>query len=277
MFPLFQQATFLLGDQLPKCIKLDSVHVRQLLEDFDLLLSRLPTGQPRPSLFQTLTPPQWNQILWSEIASSLKSPATAAATRTSEHSSSDDEDAEDAEEATVPIQESHDRGEKKEEAPSDLSAATSLDSMEAVRLSITDRLSQDAELRKFLVHKYGPRNKTAALACLRALVMYPAADHISSPDLASSYVAKFESALRWCGEHAPSRKKLLSAFIAGVQPKSMRDFLSKEDHIKIFTVLLVCFISEYSSLCEAMSRIGVSTMEHQVSHSYNGRTASNNS
>ena len=278
MFPLFQQATFLLGDQLPKCIKLDSVHVRQLLEDFDLLLSRLLTGQPRSSLFQTLTPPQWNQILWSEIASSLKSPATAAATatRTSVHSSSDDEDAEDAEEATVPIQESHDRGEQKEEAPSDLSAATSLDSMEAVRLSITDRLSQDAELRKFLVHKYGPRNKTAALACLRAVVMDPAADHFSSPDLASSYVAKFESALRWCGEHAPSRKKLLSAFIAGVQPKSMRDFLSKEDHIKIFTVLLVCFISEYSSLCEAMSRIGVSTMEHQVSHSYNGRTASNN-
>ena len=179
MFPLYQQATFLLGDQLPKCAKLDPVYVRQLLEDFDLLLSHLPTGHPRPSLFQTLTPPQWNQILWSEITSSLKSlsTATAAATRTSVHGSSSDEDAEDAEEATVPIQDSHDRGEHKDEAPSDLSAAASLDSMEAVRLSITDRLSQDAELRKFLVHKYGPRNKTAALACLRAVVMDPAADH----------------------------------------------------------------------------------------------------
>ena len=216
MYPLYQQATFILGDQLPKCSRLDSSGVRQLLDDFDLLLSRLPSGQQRPSLFQTLTPPQWNQILWAEIAASLKA-QTSSAAALANSSSSDDED---GEEATVPVRGPQDMGELKQDAVgSDLSASasTSLDSLDVLRTSITDRLSQDVELRRFLIFKYGPANKTAALACLRAVVMDPHADHFSSADLASCYVAKFESALRWCGTHSPSRKKINAVFISGVQ------------------------------------------------------------
>ena len=77
-FPLYQQATFLLGDQLPKLEKLESSQVRRHLEAYDLMCSRLPSDQPKPPLSQTLSPAQFDQLTWLEVAKLMQQSAAVA-------------------------------------------------------------------------------------------------------------------------------------------------------------------------------------------------------
>ena len=92
--------------------------------------------------------------------------------------------------------------------------------------------------------------------------MNPHATAFSAPDLASSYVANFESALKWCGGYPLSNKKTVATFIAGVHPRSIRDFLLNEDHLKSYTSVIVAFLSEYTVLCGAVTRMGTLAVAH---------------
>ena len=259
-FPLFNQATFLLGDQLPKLEKLEPTQVRQHLEAYDLLVSRLPSEQTKPPLSQTLSPVQFDQLTWLEVARLMQ---TSAATVEPSAFAEDSEEEEDS------AHEVNDRAESKvaSSVSSSLPVPTPV-SFEGFKQAVVDRLSRTEDLRSHLVATYGPQSKTAALSCLRAVVMSPTAAHFSAPDLASSYVARFESAVRWCGTFMVSNKKKVATFIAGVQPRSIRDFLLNEDHLKEYTSVLVAFLSEYTVLCGAVTRMGTLTVASKDDRGY---------
>ena len=252
MFPLYKQATFLLGDQLPKLDKLEPTQVRQHLEAYDLLCSRLPSDQPKPPLSQTLSPAQFDQLTWLEVAKLMQQSAAVAP------SFADDSDEEEEE---VNLGE-NDKAESKLSSSVGSPHSPAPLSFDSFKQTVVDRLSRTDDLRAHLVAAYGPQSKTAALAYLRSISMNPHATAFSAPDLASSYVANFESALKWCGGYPLSNKKTVATFIAGVHPRSIRDFLLNEDHLKSYTSVIVAFLSEYTVLCGAVTRMGTLAVAH---------------